>query len=438
MSREARSAPWRIGKAAQAVGLSPASVTVDAGASETITATFLGEGTLSAVSSDPSVATVSVSGNVITVSGVAAGSVTITANVSEGTNYLSGSATASAEVEESSPVLFSTLSPLEESRSRLSGASTASYAIFAGGFGYRVGLSAYKNTVDAYDVALTRVAISYTSFLGDPRSDLGGASADGTAVFFGGNDGSITNQIDSYNDSLVHTNPTPRGSLIRSSAAASVGVYAVFCGGYSTGTAYVSNICPYIVAFNKALTVSFPTQLSTPRSAHAGISIGDRAIFAGGYYNESYLSSADAYDASLVRFTPTGLSAGRSSLASANAGNYALFAGGIESDGYTRSRKVDVYDQELTRTTAIELSTGRAGLVGASTGNYAVFSRDVYSDSCDVYSPELTKTTVAAWSGNYSGSASAKVGKSALFAGGQYDTSTSIGYTNSVFAYTEK
>ena len=55
--------------------------------SSTITATRAGDGAISAVSSAPSVASVSVSGNTITVTGKAAGSATITVSVDEGANY---------------------------------------------------------------------------------------------------------------------------------------------------------------------------------------------------------------------------------------------------------------------------------------------------------------------------------------------------------------
>lgn len=116
MSREARNAPWSIGRAAQTVTLSPSTLTLDAGDTATITASWLGDGVLSAVSSNTSIATVSVSGSTITVTGVAEGTASITASVSAGTNYLAGNATASVAVSAYSPVInnylrFSSASP---------------------------------------------------------------------------------------------------------------------------------------------------------------------------------------------------------------------------------------------------------------------------------------------------------------------------------------
>ena len=55
--------------------------------SDTITVTRPGTGVISAVSSAPSVASVSVSGNVVTVTGKAKGNATITVSVAADTNY---------------------------------------------------------------------------------------------------------------------------------------------------------------------------------------------------------------------------------------------------------------------------------------------------------------------------------------------------------------
>ena len=95
----AQSVSVTIEKAAQVVGLSSASISVDVGQTATITATWLGDGTLTAQSSSTN-ATVSVSGSTITVTGVSTGNATITASVSAGTNYLAGSATSAVTVQE--------------------------------------------------------------------------------------------------------------------------------------------------------------------------------------------------------------------------------------------------------------------------------------------------------------------------------------------------
>lgn len=84
----AKSVPWSIAKAAGSLSLDK--TTLDLTAAKTtdkITVTRSGDGTISAVSSAPSVASVSVSGNVVTVTAKAKGQATITVSVAAGTNY---------------------------------------------------------------------------------------------------------------------------------------------------------------------------------------------------------------------------------------------------------------------------------------------------------------------------------------------------------------
>ena len=87
-STTAKSVSWTIGKAAGSFSLSADTLSLDATTtSGTITVTRAGDGAISASSSATDIATVSVSGNIVTITGVASGSATITVNVGEGTNY---------------------------------------------------------------------------------------------------------------------------------------------------------------------------------------------------------------------------------------------------------------------------------------------------------------------------------------------------------------
>lgn len=81
---------WTIGKAAGSLSISPTSVTFNASTkSAAITVTRAGDGAISAVSSNTAIATVSVSGNTVTISAPSetSGSATITIKVAAGTNY---------------------------------------------------------------------------------------------------------------------------------------------------------------------------------------------------------------------------------------------------------------------------------------------------------------------------------------------------------------
>ena len=78
------------------------------------------------------------------------------------------------------------------------------------------------------------------------------------------------------------------------------------------------------------------TPLSTARYYMGAATVGNYALFGGGY-TRSYSNVVDAYDASLTRSTPTPLSTARYQIAAATVGNYALFGGGdgVGVDGST-------------------------------------------------------------------------------------------------------
>lgn len=91
----ARDVTWRIEKAEGSVSVNPAGLTIagPAGTTGTIAVTRLGDGAITATSSDTKIATVSVSGTTVTVTGVDTGSATIVISVAESTNYLGTSCT---------------------------------------------------------------------------------------------------------------------------------------------------------------------------------------------------------------------------------------------------------------------------------------------------------------------------------------------------------
>ena len=76
----------------------------------------------------------------------------------------------------------------------------------------------------------------------------------------------------------------------------------------------------------------------------AGASVGNYALFAGGYNSSGYSGTVDNYNSSLTRSTPTGLASLRDNLAGASVGNYALFAGGYYGTN-NYSGIVDAYEQ---------------------------------------------------------------------------------------------
>ena len=67
----------------------------------------------------------------------------------------------------------------------------------------------------------------------------------------------------------------------------------------------------------------------------AATTLGDYAIFAGGYDNSDVSNRVDIYDSSLTRLNYNYLTVARSYLAATTVGNYALFGGG-NVNGYTK------------------------------------------------------------------------------------------------------
>lgn len=84
----AKNVTWTIGKASGSLSISPTTLTLDSSTtSASIAVTRTGDGVISAVSSAPGIATASVSGSTVTVTGKASGSAIITVSVAEGTNH---------------------------------------------------------------------------------------------------------------------------------------------------------------------------------------------------------------------------------------------------------------------------------------------------------------------------------------------------------------
>ena len=195
-------------------------------------------------------------------------------------------------------------------------------------------------------------------------------------------------------------------------AAAKVGDYALFGGGYASAASAV------VEAYDKKLTRTIPTALSAARHLLAGASVGNYAIFSGGLRSVV----VDAYDASLTRTTPAAFSYARGDLAATTVGGYALFGGGGKD--FVETNIVDAYDTSLTRTTPTPLSASRYRLAATTVGGYALFGGGYYTNSkssqavVDAYDASLTRTLPTPLSVARQLLAATTVGDFALFGGG--------------------
>lgn len=139
------------------------------------------------------------------------------------------------------------------------------------------------------------------------------------------------------------------------------------------------------------------TGLNNAKMALAAVTVGDYALFSGGYDGDR-TAETDAYNKELTHSTPQQLGVSRSELSATKAGAYALVAGGSAAL-VTFSDYVDSYDADLTHSAADALSEGRTAMAAASVGNYALFgggqsgSNNQLSSVVDAYDALLTRST---------------------------------------------
>lgn len=99
-STEAKNIQWSIAKATTSITFDPTSVSLDTSTtSQAVAVTYTGDGTLSAQSDNSGVATASLEGTTLTVTGVETGNTAIQVSASEGTNYTAASASLSVAVQ---------------------------------------------------------------------------------------------------------------------------------------------------------------------------------------------------------------------------------------------------------------------------------------------------------------------------------------------------
>lgn len=99
-STEAKNIQWSIAKATPSITFDPESVSLDTSTtSQAVAVTYTGDGTLSAQSDNSGVATASLEGTTLTVTGVETGNTAIQVSASEGTNYTASSASLSVAVQ---------------------------------------------------------------------------------------------------------------------------------------------------------------------------------------------------------------------------------------------------------------------------------------------------------------------------------------------------
>ena len=229
--------------------------------------------------------------------------------------------------------------PLSVAREELAATTIGGNALFAGGDSDD---SESQSQVDAYNSSLTRSTLTGLSVA---RSGLEATTVGNYALFAGGvvRGSTYKSTVDAYNSSLTRSRPTALSVTTYCLAATTVGNYALFAGGL--GDTWYDTVDVY----DKSLTKITPVHLSACKYGCKGATIDKKyALFFGGNIGDSSEPRVDAFDSSLVRTIIAGPNDERIFLAATTVGNYALFAGGYDYDSSPRTKdEVYAYTYEL-------------------------------------------------------------------------------------------
>lgn len=231
---------------------------------------------------------------------------------------------------------------------------------------------------------------------------------------------------------IAAVGPSLLSSPRRMLAAASVGKYSLFAGGFD-----VSNVASAAVdIFVNGSRIATHT-LSQPRGLLAATALSERyVLFAGGQDASGNKSDVvDIFDALTLTWSVAKLSLPRSMLAATSAGEIALFAGGelSEHEGNTSTAddtdRVDLYDSRDGTWSTASLSIARKKLAATSLDDVALFAGGYLSAAGPRAEWDAYDAVSGAWSrGNLSAPRmrlqAASAGGAALFIGGMGDGTT--------------
>lgn len=318
---------------------------------------------------------------------------TVTLEVS---NQYSAELTAEVHVE-----FFGTITPLSVARDGPAAVSIENYALFGGGRYHNASSGNIGcNAVDAYNAMLTR---SQPTPLSTIRAGLAAASASGYAVFCGTNQELVmgySENANAYDKDLVKVNVQSMSEARSSCGAASIGDFALFGGGYTRSVP--STVTGTVDAYGKDLVkADDPAPIIAPGAACAASNANYAIFYASG--------KASAYDKNLTRALPAA-NIDLAGKAAAMAGNYVIVTG---------QQTAVAYDLFLTMVEPEFPAEGQTKAAGTTLKDHALFVHEGAPGVAEVYDPYLVRTTVSAPGVDYPESgAAASIGDYALHGGG--------------------
>ena len=325
------------------------------------------------------------------------------------------------------PIYYGLATDITVDRTCMSGVKMGNYALFAGGLrSVNYSGDTPSNSIDIYDDKLVHT----TNTLPGSRYYMAGVGMTDWSLFAGGKTGANEDTYCSATVYKIDNNfvktvaSTGLTTSVWAVAGASVDNYALVAGGRtSTSSGVVSNVA----AYNKSLTKTVVSSLTTANAFMSGCRLNDDlAIFGGG--NKS--SKVNGYNGSLTQILSPETFYDNKNMGTAVLNGKAVYAGGYDNNGTGKSQ-VYLFDSSLTRSeVSTRLIKGRPA-AGVTMDNYALFGGGYYGTTagawqCDIYDESLTRTNptedlgrVGISSISYTPSG-ANVGSYALFAGDYY------------------
>jgi hypothetical protein len=220
----------------------------------------------------------------------------------------------------------------------------------------------------------------------------GGTDTNGNAIPF--------NTVEAFNSNFTKTNADVLQLARYNMGSGSVGNYAIFAGGFGNDSyAHVN----YVDAYNTSLTHTLPTSTTASAGGMGSTNLGDYILFTCGTRSRGTtleVSNVDAYNTSLIKMQlPNAFAVGGHATVTAG-DKYAIVAGGIRYTYYNNG--VVAYNSSFTKTEATALHTAKCNVVGVSAGDYALIAGGVNDDGnydiVEYYNSSLTKGTTTSLS----------------------------------------
>ena len=200
-----------------------------------------------------------------------------------------------------------TYDKLSKGRDWLEGASAGNKVIFAGGWDDN---GTFQKTVDIYGTLTKKWTVSNLS---TARFEMTTGKIGNLVMFAGGYNNLITStRIDIYN-AETGVWSTDELSVPRFGAAsASIGDLIMFAGGSSLDGAVGTEVVSDVIDIYNVKTKQWNTaKLSIPRLFAAGVTVGDKVLFAGGQNLDQTLDRVDIYNATTNEWSIDSLSVPR-------------------------------------------------------------------------------------------------------------------------------